>query len=68
MERSYSANVRVTPVLNVMVCSLMGGSKSSSVFNFSQLFSSQPKREVGVGNGGTNKGHQYCARNRCEWS
>ncbi|ONK74412.1 uncharacterized protein A4U43_C03F5950, partial [Asparagus officinalis] len=36
MERSYSANVRVTPVLNVPVCSLRAGSKS---FGFGQLFS-----------------------------
>lgn len=41
MERSYSANVvRVTPVLNVPVCSLRGSSKSG-VFGFGQLFSSQ---------------------------
>ncbi|XP_022136380.1 uncharacterized protein LOC111008104 [Momordica charantia] len=40
MERSYSANVRVTPVLNVPVCSsLRGSSKSASVFGFGQLFS-----------------------------
>ncbi|PPD71624.1 hypothetical protein GOBAR_DD31478 [Gossypium barbadense] len=32
MERSYSANVRITPVLNVPVCSLRGSSKSGSVF------------------------------------
>ncbi|CAN4103827.1 unnamed protein product [Withania somnifera] len=38
MERSYSANVRVTPVLNVPVCSLRGSSKSG-VFGF-PLFSS----------------------------
>ncbi|KDP25132.1 hypothetical protein JCGZ_22667 [Jatropha curcas] len=47
MERSYSANVRVTPVLNVPVCSLRGTSKSVSVFGFGQLFSSSPqKRET----------------------
>ncbi|KAI3961079.1 hypothetical protein MKW92_037577 [Papaver armeniacum] len=35
VERSYSANVRVTPVLNVPVCSLRGSSKSGgSVFGF----------------------------------
>ncbi|OIW05320.1 hypothetical protein TanjilG_28785 [Lupinus angustifolius] len=68
MERSYSANVRVTPVLNVPVSSLMSGSKSGSIFGFGQLFSSQPKKEVGVGNGGPIKGHQYGARNRCERS
>lgn len=41
MERSYSANVRVTPVLNVPVCSLRGSSKSGSVFGF---FSSSPQK------------------------
>lgn len=49
MERSYSANVRVTPVLNVPVCSLRGSSKSGSVFGFGQLFSSPQKN----GNGST---------------
>ncbi|KAJ0045519.1 hypothetical protein Pint_04979 [Pistacia integerrima] len=49
MERSYSANVRITPVLNVPVCSLRGSSKSGSVFGFGQLFSSQQKS--GNGNG-----------------
>ncbi|KAD6453948.1 hypothetical protein R6Q59_015710 [Mikania micrantha] len=44
MERSYSANVRVTPVLNVPVCSLRGSSKSGGVFGF-PIFSSQQKRE-----------------------
>ena len=48
MERSYSANVRVTLALNVPVCSLRGSSKSS-VFRF-QLFSSPQKRIVGGGN------------------
>lgn len=38
MERSYSANVRVTPVLNVPVCTLRGTAKSASVFGFGQLF------------------------------
>ncbi|KAJ0980759.1 hypothetical protein J5N97_009014 [Dioscorea zingiberensis] len=41
MERSYSANVvRVSPVLNVPVCSLRGSySRSASVFGFGHLFS-----------------------------
>ncbi|XP_004295696.1 PREDICTED: uncharacterized protein LOC101304556 [Fragaria vesca subsp. vesca] len=43
MERSYSANVRVTPVLNVPVCSLRGSSKTG--FGFGQLFSSPQKRD-----------------------
>ncbi|OMP09853.1 hypothetical protein COLO4_05068 [Corchorus olitorius] len=54
MERSYSANVRITPVLNVPVCSLRGSSKSGSVFGFGQLFSSSPQK---TGNGGSSKGH-----------
>ncbi|KAK4285734.1 hypothetical protein QN277_002390 [Acacia crassicarpa] len=65
MERSYSANVRVTPVLNVPVCSLRGSSKSGSVFGFGQLFSSPQKKE-GAGSAG-NKGHQYSnSRHRCD--
>ncbi|XWS10295.1 hypothetical protein CRYUN_Cryun39dG0063600 [Craigia yunnanensis] len=55
MERSYSANVRITPVLNVPVCSLRGSSKSGSVFGFGQLFSSSPQKTA---NGGSSKGHQ----------
>ncbi|XP_038970303.1 uncharacterized protein LOC103696684 [Phoenix dactylifera] len=43
MERSYSANVRVTPVLNVPVCSLRGSAK----FGFGQLFSPQKKEREG---------------------
>ncbi|WCJ36989.1 hypothetical protein M5689_018153 [Euphorbia peplus] len=41
MERSYSANVRVTPVLNVPVCSLRGTSKSV----FGQFFTSSPQQK-----------------------
>ncbi|XP_022734188.1 uncharacterized protein LOC111287779 [Durio zibethinus] len=55
MEKSYSANVRITPVLNVPVCSLRGSSKSGSVFGFGQLFSSSPQKTA---NGGSSKGHQ----------
>lgn len=67
MERSYSANVRVTPVLNVPVCSLRGSSKSGSVFGFGQLFSS-PQKKDGAGNAGTsNRGHQHShGRHRCD--
>ncbi|KAJ4851604.1 hypothetical protein Tsubulata_012436 [Turnera subulata] len=53
MERSYSANVRVTPVLNVPVCSLRGSSKS---FGFGQLFSSSPQKREGINN---NKGQHH---------
>ncbi|KAF9620555.1 hypothetical protein IFM89_013220 [Coptis chinensis] len=51
MERSYSANVRIRPVLNVPVCSLRGSSssKSGSGFGFGQFFSSQ-KRDGGAKN------------------
>ncbi|XP_042491530.1 putative protein TPRXL [Macadamia integrifolia] len=59
MERSYSANVRVTPVLNVPVCSLRGSSKSGSVFGFGQLFSSPHKKD-----GTSSKGHT--TRNRTD--
>ncbi|KAK7257073.1 hypothetical protein RIF29_30778 [Crotalaria pallida] len=53
MERSYSANVRVTPVLNVPVCSLMGSSKSGSVFGLGPFFStsSPQKKEAASGSG-----------------
>ncbi|CAI9756757.1 unnamed protein product [Fraxinus pennsylvanica] len=56
MERSYSANVRVTPVLNVPVCSLRVSSKSG-VFG---LFSSQQKKDSGGGssNSGGIRGQQ----------
>ncbi|XVF79450.1 hypothetical protein PTKIN_Ptkin14bG0224000 [Pterospermum kingtungense] len=62
MERSYSANVRITPVLNVPVCSLRGSSKSGSVFGFGQLFSSSPQKAA---NGGstTSKGHHSHSNN-----
>ncbi|KAJ4909077.1 Uncharacterized protein Rs2_03698 [Raphanus sativus] len=42
VERSYSANVRVAPVLNVPVCSVRGGSVIFSQF-FSSASSSQHK-------------------------
>ncbi|KAK1406897.1 hypothetical protein QVD17_38506 [Tagetes erecta] len=46
MERSYSGNVRITPVLNVPVCSLRGF----------PLFSSSQKHEAGSSNNNNNKG------------
>lgn len=68
MERSYSANVRVTPVLNVPVCSLRGSSKSGGVFGF-PMFSSQPqsqqKRE-GHSNGGTSRSQRFNGKSRSE--
>lgn len=63
MERSSSANVvRVTPVLNVPVCSLRGSSKAG-VFGFGQLFSSSSsssqsqKKESSNNNGGRSHSH-----------
>nr|APB87923.1 protein TPRXL [Dendrobium officinale] len=47
MERSYSTNVMVTPVLNVPVCTLRGSAKSISVFDFGQLFAPQKKEKEG---------------------
>lgn len=66
MERSYSANVRVTPVLNVPVCSLRGSSKSVSVFAFGQLFSSPQKREGSGSGGGSHRGTHSNSRNRTD--
>ncbi|XP_072989226.1 uncharacterized protein [Typha latifolia] len=48
IERSYSANVRIAPVLNVPVCSLRGSGKSVSVFGFGQLFGPQRKEREGL--------------------
>nr|GMC47338.1 uncharacterized serine-rich protein C215.13-like [Ipomoea batatas] len=69
MERSYSANVRVTRVLNVPVCSLRSSSKPG-VFGF-PLFSStsqQKKEAAGSSNGGNGvvgyKNHQGSSRHR----
>ncbi|CAN4097103.1 unnamed protein product [Withania somnifera] len=45
VERSYSANVRVTPVLNVPVCSSLRRSSKSGVFWFPQFSSSQQKKD-----------------------
>lgn len=68
MERSYSANVRVTPVLNVPVCSLRGSSKSG-VFGL-PLFSSPQKREgcssSSSGNGGCKNQHGGNSKNRTD--
>lgn len=63
MERSYSANVRVTPVLNVPVCSLRGSSKSG-VFGF-PLFSSQQKKENGGISGGNRSQYSH-SKNRTD--
>ncbi|KAG6591844.1 hypothetical protein SDJN02_13527, partial [Cucurbita argyrosperma subsp. argyrosperma] len=60
IERSYSANVRVPPVLNVPMSSLRGSSK----FAFSQLFSSPQKRTEATYGGGGGKGQTRHCRNR----
>ncbi|KAK1417967.1 hypothetical protein QVD17_27103 [Tagetes erecta] len=57
MERSYSANVRITPVLNVPVCSLRGSSKSGSMFGF-PIFSSNSN------NSGTNRSQRFSSKSR----
>ncbi|KAE8733665.1 S-adenosyl-L-methionine-dependent methyltransferases superfamily protein, putative isoform 1 [Hibiscus syriacus] len=54
MERSHSGNVRITPVLNVPVCSLRGSSKSGLVFG---LFSSSQQKTA---NGGSNSKGRQC--------
>ncbi|KAK1397818.1 S-adenosyl-L-methionine-dependent methyltransferases superfamily protein [Heracleum sosnowskyi] len=52
VERSYSANVRVTPVLNVPVCS-----KSGNVFGI-PIFSAPPhKRDSGANCGNSSRSH-----------
>ncbi|XP_040986470.1 uncharacterized protein LOC121234567 isoform X2 [Juglans microcarpa x Juglans regia] len=66
MERSYSANVRVTPVLNVPVCSLRGSSKSVSVFAFGQLFSSPQKRDVNGTGWSSKQGSHIKSKNRTD--
>lgn len=45
VERSYSANVRVTTVLNVPVCSSLRSSSKSGVFGFPLFSSSQQKKD-----------------------
>jgi hypothetical protein len=53
MERSYSAHVRVAPVLNVPVCSLRGSRKSVSVFGIDRLFSPSSAAGSSSAAGGT---------------
>ncbi|KAL8161396.1 hypothetical protein V2J09_012885 [Rumex salicifolius] len=52
MERSYSANVRVTPVLNVPLC-------KSGVFGLFSSQSSQKKEGSTVGTGSTRSHHHH---------
>lgn len=64
VERSYSANVRVTPVLNVPVCSLRGSSKSGGVFGF-PLFSAPPhKRDNGTTTNASRIHHQHSSSSK----
>ncbi|OIT39164.1 PREDICTED: nuclear pore complex protein DDB_G0274915-like [Nicotiana attenuata] len=68
MERSYSANVRVTPVLNVPVCSLRVSSKSG-VFGFPLFSSSSQQKKDGGGSsnisaGAENKRHYGSSKTR----
>ncbi|PAN21821.2 hypothetical protein PAHAL_3G493300 [Panicum hallii] len=55
MERSYSAHVRVAPVLNVPVCSLRGSRKSVSVFGIDRLFSPSAAAAAASSSGGAKK-------------
>ncbi|ESQ27211.1 hypothetical protein EUTSA_v10018666mg [Eutrema salsugineum] len=55
MERSYSANVRVTPVLNVPVCSIRGGSVIfGQFFSASNPSSSASSQHNRTGSGSNN--------------
>ncbi|KAG6405191.1 hypothetical protein SASPL_132777 [Salvia splendens] len=65
MERSYSANVRVTPVLNVPVCSLRGSSKSV-VFGFPLFASQQRKETCGGGSSAVNRSQYSHSKNRTD--
>ncbi|KAL3637582.1 hypothetical protein CASFOL_018750 [Castilleja foliolosa] len=62
MERSYSGNVRITPVLNVPVCTLRGSSKSG-VFG---LFSTQQKKDSCNNTVGGNRIQQHHIKNRTD--
>ncbi|KAL1205664.1 hypothetical protein V5N11_001367 [Cardamine amara subsp. amara] len=55
MERSYSSNVRVTPVLNVPVCSIRGGSVVFGQFFSSSSSSSASSQHNRTGNGSNNR-------------
>lgn len=62
MERSYSANVRVTPVLNVPVCSIRGGSVIFGQFFSSSTTSSSASASASsqhnrTGSFSSNRGH-----------
>ncbi|KAJ8556046.1 hypothetical protein K7X08_022804 [Anisodus acutangulus] len=66
VERSYSANVRVTPVLNVPVCSSLRGSSKSGVFGFPLFSSSHQKKDGGGNYNAINKRHRSSSRTRTD--
>ncbi|XP_059282913.1 uncharacterized protein LOC132036570 [Lycium ferocissimum] len=70
VERSYSANVRVTPVLNVPVCSSLRGSSKSGVFGFplfsSSSSSSQQKKDGGGNYNVINKRNHSSSKTRTD--
>ncbi|CAN8233749.1 unnamed protein product [Cochlearia groenlandica] len=55
MERSYSSNVRVTPVLNVPVCAIRGGSVIFGQFFSSSTSSSSSSQHGRTVNGSNNR-------------
>lgn len=61
MERSYSSNVRVTPVLNVPVCSIRGGSVIFGQFfsSSSSSSSSASSQHNRTGNGSNNRASSH---------
>lgn len=59
MERSYSSNVRVTPVLNVPVCSIRGGSVV-----FGQFFSSSSQHNKTGNVNNNNRASSHISRGR----
>lgn len=61
MMRSYSANVPVTPILNVPMRSSLRGSSQTGDFGF-PLFSSSPKKEAAARSGGRDKNCQGNSR------
>ncbi|KAK4344468.1 hypothetical protein RND71_034644 [Anisodus tanguticus] len=66
VERSYSANVRVTPVLNVPVCSSLRGSSKSGVFGFPLFSSSQQKKDGGGNYNAINKRNHSSSRTKTD--
>ncbi|KAG9136538.1 hypothetical protein Leryth_014379 [Lithospermum erythrorhizon] len=63
VQRSYSANVRVTPVLNVPVCSLRGGG-GGGVFGLFASSTTQPKRDSFGSSSSKGAIHNQCSKHR----